>query len=164
MADTKVNFYIQREGGYEYDLETSWKMTVPDINEPPCGILYSKCDGLFDKGKRVDIHTETYADSDEMRVWIGEKILREPTTITLSLYFTGRHKGEVFDSFMSFLENSKLYYWDTSRLKKAYMILKDAVTVKEDVHKGSIPYMLVDFKFQNLWGECKNCDANGNIK
>lgn len=95
---------------------------------------------------------------------MGDKVLREPTTITMSLYFIGLYRKDVFKSFMSFIDNNKLYYWDTARLKKAYMVLKDAVPVKEDMHKGSIPYMLVDFKFQNLWGECKDCDANGNTK
>jgi hypothetical protein len=163
MADTKVMFYLQRKGEDAVSVEEFLSMTGPE-NEMICGILYSKCTGLFDKGKRLDVHTETYADSKEMRVWLGDEIIREPTKITLSLYFVGELRKDVLKSFMNFVENSKLYYWDTARLKKAYMVLIEAIPVKEDVYKGSTPYMLFEFKFQNLWGECKDCYANGNIK
>lgn len=163
MADTKVKFYIQREGEEAVSIEDNFSMITP-ATMPHCGVLYSKCTGLFDKGKRTDIHTETYADSKEMRVWLGNDVMREPTNITLSLYFVGDFRKDVFNTFMNAVENSKLYYWDTVRLKKAYMVLIDAITVKEDTYKGSTPYMLCEFKFQNLWGECKDCDANGKIK
>lgn len=163
MADTNVKFYIQREGEEAVSIEDDFSITVP-ANKPHCGILYSKCTGLFDKGKRLDVHTEMYADSKEMRVWLGDEIVREPTKITLSLYFVGDSRKDVLNTFMNAVENSKLYYWDTARLKKAYMVLIEAIPVKEEVYKGSTPYMLFEFKFQNLWGECKDCDTNGNIK
>lgn len=163
MADTNIKFYIQIEDGTLYDLETGWTI-IGSGSEPSSKILYSKCTGLLNKGKRADIHTETYADCDEIRIWLGDKIVREPTTITLSLYFTGRYRQDVFKSFMRTVENQKVSYWDTARLKKAYMVLIDAVTITEDVYNGSTPYMLCEFKFQNLWGECKDCDVKGNIK
>lgn len=162
MTDPKVKFYIQREGENAVSIEDYFSIN-DQVNKSHCGILYSKCDGLFDKGERTDVHTETYADSKEMRVWLGKEIVREPTKITLSLYFVGGSRKDVFDTFINEVENYRLYYWDTVRLKKAYMILIDAITVKEDIYKGSTPYMLCEFKFQNLWGECKDCDANGNI-
>lgn len=163
MADTEFKFYIQREGEDAISIEDGFSRIAPD-GKPHCGILYSKCTGLFDKGKRLDVHTETYADSKEMRVWLGDEIVREPTKITLSLYFVGYFRKDVFNTFMNVVENSKLYYWDTARRKKAYMVLIEAIPVKEEVYKGSTPYMLFEFKFQNLWGECKDCDNNGNIK
>jgi hypothetical protein len=45
------------------------------------------------------------------------------------------------------------------RKKQAYMILKDALKVKEDVYKGSTPYIRADFKFQNVWGACKDVET-----
>ena len=37
------------------------------------GLKYSECDGLNSKGKRKDVHIERYADSPELRVWLGSE-------------------------------------------------------------------------------------------
>ena len=120
------------------------------------GLLYSKCEGLLTKGKRKDIYEEKYADDDKLRVWQGEKVTREATTITFTFFFVGENRLHTYQNFYDYVKNGKLYYYDTKRLKKAYMVLKDALEPQEDVYKGSTPYIKATFKFQNLWGECKD--------
>lgn len=126
-----------------------------DIEKRWPGLKYSKCVGLNAKGKRKNVHIEKYADSAELRVWQDpDAVLREATEITLTLFFTGADRQAIYDNFVSYISNGKLHYWDTIRKKEAFMIFVDQSEPKEDVYKGSIPYILVDFKFQNLWGEC----------
>ena len=118
------------------------------------GLKYSKCKGLTSKGKRKNIYFESYSDSDELRVWQGETVVREATTIVFTFYFIGDNRQQVYDDFYDYVKNGQIYYWDTKRNKRAYLVLEEAVDPKEDVYQGSTPYLCADFKFQNLWGEC----------
>lgn len=123
------------------------------------GLKYSKCDGLNSKGKRKDVHIEKYADSPEVRVWLGsDGPIREATDITFTFYFIGDSRQSVYESFIEYISNGKIHYWDTVRNKEAFMVLADQVKPKEDVYKGSTPYILAEVKFQNLWGECQTKD------
>ena len=123
------------------------------------GLKYSKCDGLNSKGKRKDVHIEKYADSPEVRVWLGsDGPIREATDITFTFYFIGDSRQSVYESFIEYISNGKIHYWDTVRNKEAFMVLADQVKPKEDVYKGSTPYILSEVKFQNLWGECPTKD------
>lgn len=153
MVDT-IKHYMWKEG------ETEFSPTgVKDIEARFQGLKYSSCAGLNDKGKRTNIHTESYADSDELRVWQGDTVIREATNITLELYFIGENRQKAYDDFYEYISNDKVYYWDNVRKKQAYMVLSDAPKVKEDVYKGSTPYIRIDFKFQNIWGACKNVET-----
>lgn len=141
-----VKFYIKRESDTDYtDLESYFN-----------GMKYSKCVGLEDLGKPKNIYTETYADADFLRVHIPESVKREATDITFTFIFFGENRKSVYDRFNQFIKGQKLYYYDTARNKKAYMVLIDKTEPKEDIYKGSKPYISVDYKFQNLWGECKS--------
>lgn len=148
----KVLFYMKKEA------DETWI----NIESTYTGLRYKECKGLEDKGKPKNIYTESYADSDTLRVYMPDVVLRESTTITFSFVFVGENRKSVYESFFAYVSNGKLYYYDTARKKKAYMILKEALTITEDVYKGSTPYMIVDFKFTNLWGECKPVDESGN--
>lgn len=147
-----VKFYMKREGVDEdyIDIEDYFV-------EPYTRLRYSKCDGLEDLGKAKNIYTETYADADELRVYLPENVTREATTLTFTFAFIGVNKQKVYDRFCEFITGSKIYYYDTARMKQAYMVFTDKSAPKEDVYKGS-SYMVVDFKFQNLWGECRRID------
>ena len=141
-----VKFYIKRESDTDYtDLESYFN-----------GMKYSKCVGLEDLGKPKNIYTETYADADSLRVHIPEEVKREATDITFTFIFFCENRKSVYDRFNEFIKGQKLYYYDTARNKQAYMVLIDKTEPKEDIYKGSKPYMSVDYKFQNLWGECKS--------
>lgn len=141
-----------------------WKDKDKSLCAPPNGVdmefrfnglKYSSCTGLNDKGKRTNIYMEKSATSDTLRVWQGDEVIREATTIVFTLYFIGADRQSVYDRFCEYVSNGKIYYWDTKRKKEAYLVLVDQIKPKEDTYKGSVPYILAEFKFQNLWGECK---------
>lgn len=129
-----------------------------DIETKYNGLKYSACTGLNDKGKRTNIYIEKSAISDTLRVWQGTEVVREATTIVFTLYFTGAHRQNIYDDFCDYVSNGKIHYWDTKRKKEAYLVLVDQIKPKEDTYKGSVPYILAEFKFQNLFGECKTRD------
>lgn len=137
--------------------------TIKDLEKDFIGLKYCKCVGLEARGARKNVYTENYADSDEIRVWQGKDVTREATEIVFTFYFLGDSRQSIIDSFYEYIKNGLISYWDTKRYKKAYMIFKDKFTISEDMFVGSTPYKKVDVTFQNLWGECKNCDASGNV-
>lgn len=141
----EYSFYMSKEGESVRDLEKDFE-----------GMKYIKCEGLLDKGKRKNVYTESYSDSDTLRVWMGEEVTREATDITLTFVFIGDNRQDVYRDFYNYAKNGKITYYDTARNKEALLVLMDAIKVKDDIWKGSTPYIEVDFKFKNLWGECKD--------
>lgn len=129
-------------------------------------ILYSKCDGLNAKGKRKNVYTESFSENDTLKVWQGDVVTRETTKITLTLYFLDNGqttRQEAFDNLYNYIKNGKFYYWDTARHKKVYCILQDEYKPSEERWHGGTPYIAATITLQNLWGEGKDCDDNGNI-
>lgn len=144
--DEKIYFYMQKDGEAKISIEDHFK-----------GLLYAQCDGLLTKGKRKNVYTEEYSDSDTLRVWQGKDVTREATDVTFKFFFVdsdGSNRNSVYEAFYDYVKNGKITYYDTKRNKEALLILVDSVKVKEDSWKGSTPYIEVDFKFQNLRGEC----------
>lgn len=141
-----VKFYMKRD---EVDSD------YIDLESYFDGMKYSKCEGLEDFGKIKNIYTETYSDSDTLRVHIPTNITREATTITFTFAFIGDNRQDLYHRFVKHITGHKIRYYDTARMQQAYIVLLNEVKTKEDVYKGK-GYILVDFTFQNLWGECKN--------
>lgn len=127
---------------------------LKDLERDFVGLKYLKCEGLEIKGK-PRIYTESYSTSDTLRVYIPDTITRDATSITLTLAFTGTNRRDVYDSFYQYIKKGKFKYWDTVRNKEALLVLTNEVSPKEDSLKGSMPFIEVDFKFQNLYGETK---------
>lgn len=130
--------------------------TLKDLEKDFNGLKYSQCEGLLNKGKRKNVYTEEYADSDTLRVWQDSDVTREATTITFTFCFVGTTRKSVYQSFYEYVKNGIISYYDTARLKEARLILVDALEPSDDIFVGSTPYIKANFKFQNLWGECKD--------
>jgi hypothetical protein len=149
MADVDYKIYIQRvdiDNQPIYDLESHWSE-----------IRYKQCKGLNDKGKKKSIYTESYADSDDLRVYEDATLSREATSIELTLYFMGANKQGAYDSFYDYVKKGTFLYADTVRRKLAKMILIDPVKPDEEKFtQGDTSYYKVKFTFQNIWGECKD--------
>lgn len=141
-----VKFYMQKDG----------EDTIKDLEVDFVGLKYSKCTGLLAKGKIKNKYTETYAESDELRMNEGDDVAREATNITFTFFFVGDKRIEIYDAFYNYVKNGKIKYHDTQRKKQAFLSLMGAVEPSEDIWVGSTPYIKADFKFQNLWGECKD--------
>lgn len=150
MADIDYNIYIQRVDtspeGSIYDLESHWS-----------GIKYKQCKGLNDKGEKTSVYTESYADSDELRVHESSTLARKATTLELTLYFMGANKQSTYDSFYNYIKQGTFLYADTVRCKLAKFILKDPVKPEEEKFtQGDGSYYKAKFVLQNIWGECKD--------
>lgn len=140
----EYKFYMSKEGESVRDLEKDFE-----------GMRYVKCTGLLDKGKRKNIYTESYSDSDTLRVWQGEEVTREATEVVFTFVFIGDSRQSVYKDFYNYVKNGKITYYDTARNAESLLVLIDAIKIKDDTWKGSTKYIEVDFKFKNLWGECK---------
>lgn len=147
-------FYMQR-------VDTEEVSPVKDLEEDFPGLNYISCGGLSDKGKPKNYYTEEYADSDELRVYIPEKVCRESTKITLTLLFKGADRREVYDSFYDYVSLGKFHYWDTARRRRATVILDSAVEIDEDFFKGGVPYLMVEFQFTNVFGDTEPVPEEG---
>lgn len=149
-----VNFYMKRDGvdNAYIDIEQRFK-----------GMKYMQCEGLEDKGKVKNIYIETYADSNSLRVHLPNAIAREATNIKFTFVFFGDNRQKTYEDFDSFINNRKIYYYDTKRLKRAYMIYQNNTEPKEDIYKGSMPFMIVEYIFQNMLGECISVDNSGTV-
>lgn len=147
-----VKFYMQKvdDSGNLID------GTLKDLESDFVGLLYCKCEGLLAKGERKNIYFESYADSDGVRVWQGDEVVREPTNITFTFYFKGDDRQNVYESFYSYVKNGIISYYDNMRMKEARIVLKEALEPSDDIYKGSTPYITAKFKFQNIWGECRD--------
>jgi hypothetical protein len=135
--------------------------TVYDLEEHFEGLLYSKCTGLYDKGKRKDIYVEKFVEEEKEKVWFGSEVKHEPTKLKMSLYFTGENRHKVYDDFYNTIKNGVCEYWDTKRLKKAFFYLENAYAPNTDSYNGSTPYIECNFELNNMYGQCFDCNENG---
>lgn len=142
-----------------------------DLEETFIGLRYRSCTGLEDRGEPKNIYTEKYPETDGSRVWHpsdaeGGKVKKDDTTIKLDLVFLGGADAWrarlSYEEFLQYASESRLYYWDTARLRKVQLLLKSSVSPKADMVKGE-RYLEAEFTFVNLWGESKPCNAEGVI-
>lgn len=124
--------YNSTNGWTWYDLEHS-----TSINTSSGKVRYRKFDGLEKEGEASNIYTESYADSDVLRVSeVGENIHRKSTNLVLDLMFFGDGRNTVKDNLLQILEadGGITVYWDNigasalsffssplSSLKRMYM-------------------------------------------
>lgn len=134
---------------------------VKDLETDYPGLKYMKCEGLEEVGKPKNIYTEDYAEQNGPRVYhptdSSGTVTHEETKIKLSLLFTSR---SAYHDFRAFLETGRLFYWDTARHLKVFLVLLDEVKVQDDSVKDG-GYVQVDFTFTNLWGIGRPCNDNG---
>lgn len=123
-----------------------------DLEEYFPGLKYVSCTGLSDYGKIKNIYTESYAETEQLRVYMPDTIVRENTDIEFEFGFTGENRRDTYDNFVEWISGYKLKYWDTARHREVEMILIDAIEVDEDLLLGSSPFIVVPFTFKNLKG------------
>jgi hypothetical protein len=105
-----------------------------------------------------NISTETYADSNTVRIDFPDEITREATAITLNLVVRRDPSIENgYDDMKYIIDlvsgNMPVVFWDNVRRKMAVTTLINAVEVDEDKYKG-MKYVEIELKFNNLYGYC----------
>lgn len=138
------------EGAQTMDLEKDFKVEKDGVVVGQ--LRYKECKGLNEIGA-ARVYTEEYSDSDRLRVHIPDNLTHKPTTVTLTLYFIGEDRYNVYDSFNTYLKGSKYHiYYDTARKKKLIFFMKDEISVGESQWFGSTPYIQVAYKLSNIFG------------
>lgn len=129
----------------------SWEQEI-ELTEHFQGLIFCECKGVSDYGAIKNIYSETFAESDTLRVYLPEKAVRESTDIKLTVLFTKENRRDVYDSFVEYITGKRIKYWDTVRNRISYLIQVDKIEVDEDLLYGSAPYIAVEFPFKNLKG------------
>lgn len=132
-------------------IDGTWTDDI-DLEEYFPGMKYVSCTGLSNYGKIKNIYTESYAETEELRVYIPSEIVRENTEIEFEFGFEKAYRRETYDNFVKWISGYKLKYWDTARYREVEMILTEALEVDEDLLYGSAPFLVVPFTFTNLKG------------
>lgn len=142
MTMSSYQFYIQRNS-IAGATESAKNL---EIDFP--GLKYKSLEGIDNYGK-PKLYTETYAESDDLRIFIPDVITRDNPEIVLTLCFFGNNRREIYHAFVEFITGCVITYWDTCRDRKIRMVLTEAIATSEDKLYGSTPYIEVPFKFKN---------------
>lgn len=154
-------FYIQKYGREHWNKDTGKydkeaKGELIDIEEKfKC--KYVKFEGLSEPGKVKNVYTETYADSEELRVYVPDEVLYEQTDISLTLLFapSSANDNDVQDNeraFFEYVSGHKIEYHDTFRNRYVSLLLINKPEVVGEVLYGGSRYREVKYTFKNLYG------------
>ena len=142
----EYDFYMSRY----VDTTDTWE--TKNLESDFVGLKYIKCEGLSDKGKIKNSYTESYMDSEELRLYVPDTPLRESTDIEFEFGFSGDNRWKVYDEFVEWIGARKVKYWDTCRNRELEMVLSDKIEISDELLYGSTPYFVAQFKFTNLRG------------
>lgn len=139
---------------------------VKDLEVDFPGLHYVSCEGLEDVGKPKNIYSENYPEADGLRTYhpadSSDPVTHEATKVTLTLLFLNVGRRDVYNSFRAFVDGSRVFYWDTARNKKVWLMFDNEAKPDDD----TLPpdgYIKVPFVFTNLWGKGKKCNDNGTV-
>lgn len=125
------------------------------------GLLYMKADGMNDIGKPKNIYTETYADSDTLRVYTPSSSVgdytNEATKITMHFLVVGSasQRQETIRNFFNYVRTGVHRYWDDARNLEFDFIVADELKVSDERWHGSSPYVEIEVTMQNLNGKTR---------
>ena len=140
-----IQCYLQKDDGESTAINT--KSLWP-------GMYVLEAGGLADYGKAKNIVTESYADGQGLRSYIpSDGITREATDVTLKLCFfdEGGDRYAQYDSFIAYVEDCLVWYWDSVRNRKVHLLFIEKSSPEENFH-GALEYIIADVKFKNVDG------------
>ena len=154
-------FYIQKYGRKYWDKNKSQyveesKGELIDI-EAQFKCKYVKFEGLSETGKVKNIYTETYAETEELRMYIPDEVLYENTDMSLTLLFSpySENDSDVQDNeraFFEYVSGHKIEYHDTFRNRYVSLLLLNKPEVVSEVLYGGSRYREVKYTFKNIYG------------
>lgn len=159
MAYGAVTHYMQRIDQTGFN--------VLDIEEEFQGLIYLSAEGMNTIGKAKNIYTESYADSDNLRVYMPaedtmveegvqvDAYTNEPTEITMQFAIIGDAlmRQRTFDRFADYVRHGIHKYWDSARKREFRFIVTDELKPSKERWHGSMPYIVVEVPMQNLNGK-----------
>ena len=154
-------FYIQKYSRKHYNKETS-QYDKEDIGElidieEQFKCKYVKFEGLSETGKVKNIYTETYAETEELRMYIPDEVLYDNTDMSLTLLFSpySENDSDVQDNeraFFEYVSGHKIEYHDTFRNRYVSLLLINKPEVVGEVLYGGSRYREVKYTFKNIYG------------
>ena len=130
-----------------------------DIEEQFSGLLYMRAEGMNDIGKSKNVYTETYADSDRLRVYLPNDgvYTNDATKITMHFLVIGdaATRESVIRSFENYVREGIHRYWDDARNLEFDFIVQDEIKVSDEKWHGSSPYVEIAVVMQNLNGKTR---------
>lgn len=159
MSEANYKFYVQPCDKYGIVINGSSKKSIEeDFNVEGGFVRYKECKGLNTIGSAV-VYTESYADSERLRVHVPSNLVHKPTTVTLTLYFIGENRYKCYDAFNAYLKNSPYHaYYDTARKKRLVFFVKDEIATDKSQWYGSHPYIEVNYKLSNIFGKTEDIE------
>lgn len=145
---SKYKFYMSRF------IDGSWESEV-SLEDYFDGLVYLSAKNLSGFGKIRNIYSESFAEVEDLRLYIPETVVRENTDIEFEFGFKKANRRDTYHSFVDWITGHKIKYWDTARNREVEMILIEKIEVDDDLLKGDSPYIVVPFKFKNLKGSSK---------
>ena len=154
-------FYIQRYSRKHWNKDTS-QYDKEDIGElidieEQFKCKYVRFEGLSETGKVKNIYTETYAETEELRMYIPDEVLYDNTDISLTLLFSpySENDSDVQDNeraFFEYVSGHKIEYHDTFRNRYVSLLLLNKPEVVGEVLYGGSRYREVKYTFKNIYG------------
>lgn len=149
MSEYGYNFYMQEcDAKGEIIAGAALKNLEQDFE----GLRYSKIDGIEAIGAPKNVYSESFADSDRLRVYAPKDVKHRETTVTLTLYFVGENRFKSLDAFNAYIKGGTKRYWDTARNKWFAFYIKDELKPADSQWHGSTPYLKMDYKLVNIFG------------
>lgn len=151
---SQYNHYMQRT-----DI-TSSAINIENYNNF-AGLRYMKAEGMNDIGKVKNAYTETYADSDRLRVHLPSSntadYTNEATKITMHFLIIGNasQRQTTLKNFRDYVRTGIHKYWDDARNLEFDFIVTDEIKVSDERWHGSTPYVEIAVPMQNLNGKTK---------
>ena len=123
-----------------------------DLEKDFEGLKYSSMDGIETIGAAKNIYSESYSDSDRLRVYVPSEVKHKETEITFTVYFTGKNRHKTYDAFNAYITEGLHRYHDNARNKWFAFYIKGELKPAEDMWYGSTPYLKMQYKLSNIFG------------
>lgn len=145
----KYKFYMQECDSKGTLLAGS---TKKDLEVDFGSLRYSAMEGIETIGKPKNISTESYADSDRLRVYMPDEIVNEATKITFKCYFIGDTCMSDYYKFTEYIRNGFHRYWDNLRKKWFAFYCEEEIRVTSSKMYGT-KYLEVTYTLNNIFGK-----------
>lgn len=129
---------------------------VKDLEEDFPGLKYKEFKGLEKYGKNKGVYTETFAETDEVQVFMTPTPIRENIELILTLLFIGSNRRATYHLFVDYISQGKIKYWDNVRNREVVFALVEAVEPDEDILIGGSAYIQTSFRLTCLNGQPQN--------
>lgn len=129
---------------------------VKNLEEDFPGLRYKEFKGLEKYGKNKGVYTESFAETDEVQIWMSPTPIRENIELALTLLFIGENRREAYHTFVDYISQGKIKYWDNVRNREVVFVLIEAVEPEIDTVKGGDDYLIAPFNLTCTNGQAKN--------